>query len=75
MLDRKNKSFIIVLIGVSGSGKSTLRKYAKENIDNIKNLIAVTNRMARPNEQNGVDKFFFSNDEFNKASCKIKDKF
>lgn len=68
MLDRKNKSFIIVLIGVSGSGKSTLRKYANENIGNIKNLIAVTNRLARTNEQNGVDKFFFSNDEFDKAT-------
>ncbi|MBO5462645.1 MAG: hypothetical protein J6A49_04960 [Clostridia bacterium] len=60
-------SFIIVLVGVSGSGKSTLKKHAIEKISDISNMIAVTNRMARTTEQNGIDKLFYSNYEFNKA--------
>lgn len=59
------KSLMILLIGVSGSGKSTLRNYATDINKNINRLLAVTDRPIRKNEENGKDKFFFSENEFN----------
>ncbi|MDL2272978.1 hypothetical protein LJC34_00240 [Oscillospiraceae bacterium OttesenSCG-928-G22] len=61
-------SFFIVLYGVSGSGKSTLRDAAVRQLSGIKRLVAVTTRPARQGETEGVDKYFITNDEFQKRN-------
>lgn len=53
------KPILIVLIGLSGVGKSTLRDYSiKMSELKIKKLIAITTRIPRTGEINGVDKYF-----------------
>lgn len=61
-------SFFIVLYGVSGSGKSTLRDAAVRQLSGLKKLIAVTTRPARQGETEGIDKYFITNDEFQKKN-------
>ncbi len=59
------KSFVIVLLGLSGAGKSHLVNLISQNSNyNINRLIAVTTRPKRPNEIDGVDKFFISEKQF-----------
>lgn len=55
---------IITLSGISGIGKSFLKSYILENNANFQSLISVTTRNRRTNEVEGVDKFFYSLDEF-----------
>lgn len=57
-------SFMIMLVGISGAGKSTLRDYALGKNPTLKKLIAVTDRPQRLTEQNGIDKFFVTSEEF-----------
>lgn len=61
-------SFFIVLYGVSGAGKSTLKEAAIKEFPQLKKLIALTTRIARQGEIEGVDKFFLTNDEFRKKN-------
>ena len=59
------RSIVIVLLGLSGAGKSHLVSLVSQNNNyNINRLIAVTTRPKRPNEIDGVDKFFISEKQF-----------
>lgn len=53
---------VYVIVGASGSGKSTLGEYFK--FKNIPELISHTTRKMRVGEQNGVNYYFVSNNEF-----------
>ncbi|MEW6213442.1 MAG: guanylate kinase [Acidobacteriota bacterium] len=55
---------LIVVAGPSGAGKSTIVQRALKKIDRLKFSISYTTRNPRSNEQNGVDYFFVSRDEF-----------
>lgn len=56
---------LIILSGPSGVGKGTVRAKLFENESlNLGYSISMTTRQPRPNEQDGVDYFFVSNDEF-----------
>lgn len=55
---------ILVVSGPSGSGKTSLAKKVLGIIPNCYFSISTTTRKPRENEQNGVDYFFISKDEF-----------
>lgn len=57
---------IVTLSGISGIGKSFLKSYILANNSNFQSLISVTTRNRRTNETEGVDKFFYSLEEFEK---------
>lgn len=62
----QNKGAILILSGPSGCGKSTLLKEIYKNIDNYYFSISTTTRAPRTGEQNGVDYYFVSKEEFEK---------
>ena len=61
-----DSSLIILLIGTSGAGKTTLRDYVLCRNEEVKKLIAVTDRSPRIAERNGIDKYFVSSSDFQK---------
>ena len=58
--------FNIVLASPSGAGKTTITKKISQKYPNIKISISHTTRKPRPNEIDGVDYHFVSNNEFEK---------
>lgn len=65
------KGKLFCLIGVSGVGKTEARKYCVDSIASLQYLPSYTTRLPRPNEENGKDYFFISQNEFEKL---IKEK-
>jgi len=61
-----NKGLLIVLSGPSGCGKGTLTKGLLDNRDTLKLSVSATTRAMREYEQNGVDYYFYSREEFQK---------
>ncbi|MDR2563315.1 MAG: guanylate kinase [Prevotellaceae bacterium] len=60
---------IIVIAAPSGSGKTTIIEHLLKNNANLEFSISATSRKPRKNEQNGVDYYFISAEEFrNKIS-------
>lgn len=57
---------IITLLGISGIGKSFLKSYILSNTADFQSLISVTTRSRHLNEVEGVDKFFYTLEEFKK---------
>lgn len=55
---------MIILVGTSGAGKSTLRDYVLHKDEKAKKLIAITDRLPRMTENDGIDKFFVSSNVF-----------
>ncbi len=62
-----NKGGILILSGPSGCGKSTLLKEVYNHIDDYYFSISTTTRQPRVGEQNGVDYFFVTKEEFEKG--------
>lgn len=58
---------MIVLVGESASGKSSIQNYIVQN-SNISKIVTYTTRMPRPNEKDGVDYHFISEENF-KMCC------
>jgi len=58
------KGAILIISGPSGCGKSTLLKKVYESIDDYYFSISTTTRAPRVGEQDGVDYFFVSKEEF-----------
>ena len=70
MIKSNRRGSLIVLSGPSGSGKGTIcSSLVKEN-KNIWVSISCTSRSVRGNEQNGIDYYFLTREEFEK---RIKD--
>ncbi|WP_181348861.1 guanylate kinase [Thalassobacillus sp. CUG 92003] len=62
MIDEKGILFI--LSGPSGVGKGTIRKALFDKSTNLRYSISMTTRAPREGEENGVDYFFKSREEF-----------
>ena len=57
---------IVTLSGISGIGKSHLKNYILVNKPDFQSLISVTTRKPREKEKHGIDKFFYSLEDFEK---------
>ena len=55
---------LIIITAPSGSGKTTICKEIQRKENNIKFSISHTSRKIRPNEKNGVDYYFVTDEEF-----------
>lgn len=58
---------LIVISGFSGAGKGTLMKRLINDYDNYALSVSMTTRSPREGEVNGVDYFFVTTEEFEKA--------
>ena len=58
---------LFIISGCSGVGKGTLLKMFLENNPDIKLSISATTRKPRANEEDGINYFFISKDEFQQA--------
>jgi guanylate kinase len=57
---------VFVITGTSGEGKSTLAKDLVERLPELQLAISATTRPRRPNEQDGRDYWFLSEEEFDR---------
>lgn len=67
MTQNRHKGKLAVISGFSGAGKGTIIKSLLEKYGNYVLSISMTTRKPRDNEVNGVNYFFVSNDEFERA--------
>ncbi len=67
LYDRPQHPVLIVIAGPSGVGKDTIaRRLIARNPDNFYFVVTATTRPPRAGEEDGVDYFFVTNDEFAK---------
>jgi guanylate kinase len=64
--NRGNKPLLLVISGPSGAGKDTVLSKIKELKFPLDFIVTVTTRPRRPEEKNGVDYHFVSEEEFKK---------
>ncbi len=64
MNKKKGRGSLIVLSGPSGVGKGTICKELKKQRKHLWLSVSMTTRKPRPNEQDGVDYYFISKEEF-----------
>lgn len=57
---------LVVLTAPSGAGKTTIAQHLLKAIPGMRFSVSATTRPARPGEQDGVDYFFLSSNEFDK---------
>ncbi len=60
----QSKAMIIILSAPSGGGKTSISKMILNNNKNIILSVSVTTRKPRPNEQEGIDYYFKTIEEF-----------
>jgi guanylate kinase len=58
------KSKIFVLSAPSGTGKTTIQKILKDELKDVDTVLTYTTRRPRPNEIDGIDYNFISEDKF-----------
>lgn len=58
---------LIIFSAPSGSGKTTVVKHLLKKVDSLAFSVSVTTRQKRPNEENGRDYYFYTENEFLKA--------
>ena len=64
MIRKKSKGLLIVMSGPSGAGKGTICSRLLEDMKDTKLSISMTSRDPREKEENGVDYYFISKEEF-----------
>ena len=63
----QEKGFLVIISGPSGVGKGTvINKLIEENTDRLIRSVSVTTRQPRPGEEDGVDYFFSTGENFQK---------
>ncbi len=58
------EGLLVVISGPAGSGKSTLAARLLRTVDSIRRAVTATTRSPRPGEEDGVDYYFLSREEF-----------
>ena len=66
MLTKPRRGLVMIVSSPSGAGKTTICKKLIEEVSDIDLSVSVTTRKKRPNEVEGKDYFFKSEQEFNK---------
>jgi guanylate kinase len=66
IIKTKTRGLLIVLSGPAGAGKGTIYSKLKERNSNIWVSVSLTTRSPRGKEQDGVEYYFVSKDEFKK---------
>lgn len=61
------RGILVVLSGPSGAGKNTLLRAARQRRPDLVYSVSATTRPPRPGEEEGVDYFFLSEVEFDRA--------
>jgi guanylate kinase len=64
LFERQRQPLLIVISGPSGVGKDTVLQRMRERGVPMHFVVTATTRAPRPNEVNGVDYYFYSNDQF-----------
>ena len=57
-------TIVYIISAPSGSGKSTLVNELRKTVSNLDFSVSYTTRPSRGSEQNGLEFFFFSREEF-----------
>ena len=65
-MKEERKSMLIVISGPSGVGKGTIYNRLLDNDPSLTFSVSVTTRAPRPGEEDGVDYFFISEEEYQK---------
>ncbi len=60
----KDEGILVILSSPSGAGKTTISKKIQQKHQNFKISVSHTTRKPRPNEVEGIDYFFISQEEF-----------
>ena len=63
-LPAEDSALLMILAGPAGSGKTTLCERMVDDNERIERVVTSTTRAPREGEQDGVDYYFFSNEEF-----------
>jgi len=66
MIKEKSKGLLIVVSGPSGVGKGTICSKLVEEMKDVKISISMTSRDPRGKEQDGIDYYFITKEEFEK---------
>jgi guanylate kinase len=64
MQNSKSLKRVLVFSGPTGSGETTITKKLVEKFSNFRKLVAATSRKMRAGEQNEIDYYFMSREEF-----------
>ena len=65
-MNHDSNNIMVILSSPSGAGKTTITKKIQQKYQSFKISVSHTTRKPRPNEVNGVDYFFISQEEFKK---------
>ncbi len=66
-MNNKAKGILIVISGPAGSGKGTVVKLLRETLPDIGFSVSATTRAPRPGEEDGVQYYFMTRDDFEEA--------
>jgi guanylate kinase len=70
MTSNQLRKRVVVIAGPTGSGKNTILAKLLERVPHAVRLVTATTRAPRPHEEDGVDYYFFSPEEFRDARAK-----
>lgn len=66
-MNNKAKGILIVISGPAGSGKGTVVKLLRETLPDIGFSVSATTRAPRPGEEDGIQYYFMTRDDFEEA--------